>query len=155
MLMEVLLYIFLSATLLYIGDSMYDYLSKEFTHTRVMDYVKQPKEEYERMLDSIRHSYEQRQTVFNTRQNAQPATARPGRSGGGGGSGGAMRDKLLEYIKTQARGQRQGAEKAAPATFAPNQDTRRNTEAREILYPTQDLSIRDDVSVFTDYSELR
>lgn len=158
MLMEVLLYMCLSATLLYIGDSLYDYLSKEFTRTRVMDYVQQPKEEYERIMDSIRNNYEQKQTLFNTQQNAGAGGRRAAAGGGGGGAGGdsAMREKLLQHIRRSRAGV--GAEQPqrgrGGVSFVPNQDTRRNTEAREIMYPTQDLTIRDDVSVFTDYSEV-
>lgn len=150
----------LSASLLYIGDSLYDYLSKEFTRTRVMDYVQQPKEEYERIMDSIRHSYEQKQTLFNTQQNAGAGGRRAASGSGSGGGGGdsAMREKLLQHIRRT----RAGADSEQPqpprgrggVSFVPNQDTRRNTEAREIMYPTQDLTIRDDVSVFTDYSEV-
>lgn len=145
----------LSASLIYIGDSLYDYLSKEFTRTRVMDYVQQPKEEYERIMDSIRHSYEQKQTLFNTQRNAGTGMRHAASSGDGGS---AMREKLLQHIRRT----RAGAAPEPPAggrggggvSFVPNQDTRRNTEAREIMYPTQDLTIRDDVSVFTDYSEV-
>lgn len=170
MLLQIIVYFVISSVLLYVCDYIYNYLSNEFTDTKVKDYIQQPKEEYERIMDSLRHNYEQKQTLFNTRQNqhiSNPSSfqkqSTPEQSN--------MKSQLLQYIKQSKQSKHSGSQtqtqsptpsqtynELTPTNLEQiqiNNNTRRNLGIKEVVYPTQDLQIRDDVTVFTDYSEIR
>lgn len=161
----IILYTLLSITLIYICDFVYSYFMNEFTNTKVKDYIRQPKEEYEKILDSLRTNYQQKQTLLNTNKNkiitntTNSHISSNSYNNNHNSEINTRKNELLQYIKSKPKKNTDNLNFTSNIsnnmnTHNKNDYTRKQYNSKEIIYPTEDIQIRDDVSVFTDYSVL-
>lgn len=157
----IILYTLLSITLIYICDFVYSYFMNEFTNTKVKDYIRQPKEEYEKILDSLRTNYQQKQTLLNTNKNKIITNTTNSHISSNSYNNhnseiNTRKNELLQYIKSKPKKNTDNLNFTSNNmnTHNKNDYTRKQYNSKEIIYPTEDIQIRDDVSVFTDYSVL-
>jgi hypothetical protein len=148
----------------------------EFTNTKVKDYIRQPKEEYEKILDSLRTNYQQKQTLLNTNKNKiitnttnSHISSNSYNNKHNNSEINTRKNELLQYIKSKPKKNTDNLNFTSNIsnnmnthnmnthnmnTHNKNDYTRKQYNNKEIIYPTEDIQIRDDVSVFTDYSVL-
>lgn len=160
----IILYTLLSITLIYICDFVYSYFMNEFTNTKVKDYIRQPKEEYEKILDSLRTNYQQKQTLLNTNKNKiitnttnSHISSNSYNNKHNNSEINTRKNELLQYIKSKPKKNTDNLNFTSNInmnTHNRSDYTRKQYNNKEIIYPTEDIQIRDDVSVFTDYSVL-
>jgi len=160
----IILYTLLSITLIYICDFVYSYFMNEFTNTKVKDYIRQPKEEYEKILDSLRTNNKQKQTLLNTNKNKiitnttnSHISSNSYNNKHNNSEINTRKNELLQYIKSKPKKNTDNLNFTSNInmnTHNRSDYTRKQYNNKEIIYPTEDIQIRDDVSVFTDYSVL-
>lgn len=151
MIIRVFVYIVISVSLIYICDYIYNYFKDEFTETVVKDYIQQPKEQYEKILDSLRTNYERKQTLLNTKQNRGQQLSSNMNTHTISTKQKNMKNQLLDYIRNKSN---KNNVRFSIDNNVNKNNTRKNIEEKELVYPTDDLQISDNMSVFTDYSEL-
>lgn len=171
MLLKTTSYFLLSATLIYILNFIYDFIIdnfKEDKNIKQYDSFIKPKEEYSKILDSVKQSYEQKQALINSQlnSNTKQHQQREIQSINRGGFGSNYNsDKTQTFISpitniqslndtNLTNEQRNMKNQLMQYIQNKRNDTRKNMKEKEIIMPTENITIKDETFSLHDYETI-
>lgn len=181
-LLKIPLYICLSIVIIYIINYIYTqvkglYATNPENTLKITD--TEMKQEYDKIIDSIRSNYDRKQSEMNTILNSLKTNENRNITEINSDYNDninknqiqnnydlqiSQKTQLKQFIVSELFGEKTEHNNGRKtisfddniniSKFSPERYTRKNTSNKEKILPTENLQIRDDISVFTDYSTI-